>query len=283
MTRVSVVVPAFRNAATIAETMRSILDQDHADLEVVVADHSSDDGTAAAIEPFADDPRVRILDATPAGGGAVRNWQRVTDAATGEYLKLVPGDDLLHPGAIAAQAAALDAQPDAVLVAGRRDILDARGAVLVSGRGLGPLVGRHDGREAIRASVRAGTNLLREPGAVLLRRGALAAAGGWDGRHAYLIDQASYARALLAGDMIGLDATVAGFRVNAGQWSMALSREQAAQAIAFHHAFAAEHPGVLDPADLRVGDRRARRAALARRAFYVLHRRRLRLPVIGEG
>ena len=281
MTRVSIVVPAYQNAMTIAETVRSVLDQDHEDLELVVADHSSTDGTRAALDPFAEDPRVRLL-TTPAGGGAARNWQRVTDAATGEYLKLLPGDDLLRPGAVSAQAAALDADPGAVLVAGKRDILDAAGAVLVAGRGLGPLVGRHDGREAIRATVRAGTNLLGEPGAVLFRRGALAMAGGWDARHAYLIDQASYARVLLAGPMIGLDAVLSGFRVNAGQWSMALARQQAAQTIEFHHAFAEEHPGVLTDSDIRFGDRRARFAALGRRAFYALYRRRLRLTDGGD-
>lgn len=274
--RVSVVVPAYQNAMTIAETMDSILGQEGVALEVVAADHGSTDGTAAVLERYSTDPRVTLL-TTPSGGGAARNWQRVTDAATGDYVKLVPGDDLLRPGALAAQAAALDADPDAVLVAGKRDILDARGSVLMRGRGLGPLVGRHEGSAAIAASVRAGTNLLGEPGAVLLRRDALAAAGGWDARYAYLIDQASYARVLLTGAMIGLDRVVSGFRVNAGQWSIALSREQASQAIAFHHEFAADHPGVLTASDLRAGDRRARRAALSRRAFYALHRRRLRL------
>lgn len=275
--RVSVVVPAFRNAATIAATIASVLEQSVFGLELVIADHSSDDATAKTIAGLPADPRVRVLDPTPAGGGAVRNWQRVTDAATGEYLLLLPGDDVLRPGALAALAAALDERPRAVLAAGRRDILDASGRVLVAGRGLGPLVGEHDGRAAVRATVRAGTNLLGEPGAVLFRRAALAAAGGWDGRYAYLIDEASYARTLLQGTMVGVDATVAGFRVNAGQWSIALSREQARQAIEFHHRFRDEHADVIDAADVRRGDRRARTAALARRAFYLVHRRRLRL------
>ncbi|HWL00873.1 MAG TPA: glycosyltransferase family A protein [Microbacteriaceae bacterium] len=282
MTRVSVVIPAYQNAMTIAETIRSILEQEDADIELIVADHSSTDGTLAVVEPFIEDARVTLI-STPAGGGAARNWQRVTEAATGEFVKLVPGDDLLRPGAIAAQAAALAADPEAVLVAGRRDILDARGEILLGGRGLGPLVGRHDGRAAIRATVRAGTNLFGEPGAVMMRRGALAAAGGWDGRHAYLIDQASYARVLLTGSMIGLDRVVSAFRVNAGQWSIALSRHQAEQVIEFHHAFAAEHPGILTSSDLRTGDRKARVAALARRAFYKIHRRRLILPTDREG
>lgn len=40
---------------------------------------------------LAHDPRVRLL-RTPAGGGAPANWGRVTEAATGTYLKLVCGD-----------------------------------------------------------------------------------------------------------------------------------------------------------------------------------------------
>lgn len=275
--RVSVVIPAYRNVRTIHDAVASVLEQDVDGLEVVIADHSSGDGTHAVLEEFATDPRLRSLEPTPLGGGAVRNWQRVTDAAEGEYLLLLPGDDLLRPGAIAALAGALDRHPHAVLAAGRRDILDAHGRVLIADRGLGPLVGEHDGPDAIRTTVRAGTNLLGEPGAVLLRRAALERAGGWDGRYAYLIDEASYARVLLDGKMVGVDATVAGFRVNTGQWSVALSREQARQAIEFHHRFAVEHPGVLTERDVRIGDLRARAAAAARRVFYVVHRRRLRL------
>ena len=106
--RVSVVVPAFQNAPYIRATVASVLAQTYPDFELVVADHSSTDGTWEILQEFTTDPRVRLL-RTPAGGGAVRNWNRVTEEARGELVKLVCGDDLLAPEALARQVATFDA------------------------------------------------------------------------------------------------------------------------------------------------------------------------------
>lgn len=275
MTRLSVVVPTYNNAEFIAETMRSILEQDYDDFELIVADHSSTDATAAVLGRFAADPRVTLLN-TPAGGGAPRNWRRVTDAATGELVKLVCGDDVLYPGALAAQVRAFDEHPNAVLVASKRDILDARGEPLIRGRGLGELIGVVDGGRAIRESVRAGTNLLGEPACVMMRTAVLQTAGSWDPDSAYLIDQSSYARVLERGAMVGLRGPHAGFRVNAGQWSVALAADQARQARVFHERIARELPHVVSRADVRRGNLRARINAVLRRVMYIVYARRLR-------
>lgn len=274
MTRLTVVVPAYNNADFIAETMRTILDQDYPDFAVVVADHSSTDGTLDVLAPFAADPRVTLL-STPAGGGAAANWRRVTETAGTELLKLVCGDDVLYPGALSEQVAAFDAHPEAVLVASKRDILDANGVPFLRARGLDGLSGLVDGPTAIRASVRAGTNLLGEPACVMMRAAVLREAGGWDESQAYLIDQASYGRVLLRGPMVALPVPLAGFRVNSGQWSVALAREQAAQAAAYHHDLAER--GVVSRVDARLGNAKARVTALLRRAVYIVFARRLRV------
>lgn len=116
MPRVSVVVPAYNSVAYIGATMRSILGQTFSDFELVVSDHSSTDGTWEALQPFAADPRVRLSRLSP-GGGAPANWNTVTELATGEFIKLVCGDDLLYPDSLAVQVAALAAHPSAVLAA----------------------------------------------------------------------------------------------------------------------------------------------------------------------
>jgi glycosyltransferase involved in cell wall biosynthesis len=135
-----VVIPTYNNAAYLMDTLESVLAQDYDDFEVIVADHSSTDGTAVLLQRYAEHPRVRLL-TTEAGGGALRNWNRVSQAATGELLKLVCGDDLLAPTALSQQVAAFDAHSTAVLVAAQRDIVDAHGRPIVRGRGLAGLKG----------------------------------------------------------------------------------------------------------------------------------------------
>lgn len=271
---VSVVVPAYNNAPFIERTIDSVLAQDGVEFELIVADHSSNDSTAEVIDRYSTDPRVTLA-TTPAGGGAKRNWDRVSRLATGTYIKLLPGDDVLRPGALARQVRLLQAHPGAVLVAARRDLVDVNDKVLMSGWGLkGIAQGVIPGAEAVRRSVRAGTNLFGEPGAVLLRRDVLEQVGYWFDEYPYLIDQATYSRVLLHGDFVPDNEVAAAFRMNKGQWSVALVAQQATQAIGFHNWLRANHPDVVSGGDVLSGNLKARLMARARRLSYrVLERR----------
>ncbi len=200
-TLVSIVIPAYNNAAHIKDTMLSVLAQTHPELEVIVADHEVKRWDAGDPPRVRIGPRVRIL-STPRGGGAATNWNRVTAEATGEFLKLVCGDDLIVPTCVAQQLAAFE---DGVgMVASTRDIVDARGKVVIGGRGLFGAVGRMSGRAALRRSVRAGTNIFGEPASVMFRR-AMLPEPPWDPAKHYLIDQAAYADVLLRSDFVGVD------------------------------------------------------------------------------
>lgn len=270
----SVVVPSYNSVRFIDEAVRSILDQRDVDLELVVADHSSTDGTWERLQSYADDPRVTLVQ-TPPGGGAELNFNRVTDLATGTYLKLVCGDDLLSPGTLARQVGLLERNPGAVMTAAPRDLVDANGKPFFRSWGIAGLEGVMSGRSAIRATVRRGTNVFGEPHCVTLRRDALVAAGGWDFAQPFLVDEATYVRVLLQGDFV-TDPEVGGaFRVNLGQTSVALSRRQSAQVVAFHRWLAENHPGVVSAADVRLGNLRARLMAYQRRLTYAVLRRRL--------
>lgn len=272
--RISVVVPAYNNGRTLAETLTSVLDQDADGVEVIVADHASQDDTRQVMERFSGDERITLLD-TEAGGGAGRNWNRVTDAATGEFIKLVCGDDVLLPGVLARQAALLE-ESGSVLTACRRNIVDAEGRTLMAGWGLRGLDKPMPGSRAVRAAVRAGSNLFGEPASVMMRRADLVAAGGWFDRFPYLIDQATYSRVLLRGDFSPDPEIGATFRMSDAQWSVALTKDQAGQAKGFHAWLRAEHPDVLSEADRRGGDLRATLMARARRVSYRVLQRRMR-------
>jgi glycosyltransferase involved in cell wall biosynthesis len=272
--RVSVVVPSYNNASFIEATMNSILAQTFEDFELVVADHSSQDGTWELLQPYLADPRVRLLQ-TETGGGAPRNWERVTVAARGELLKLVCGDDIIYPHCLRRQVEAMDANPSVVLVAAQRDLIDARGDTLLSRRGLAGLTGWVPGRSAARHTVVSGSNIFGEPACVLIRRETLREAGGWDGRHPYVIDLATYVSVLLRGDLFAIDSALAAFRLSSSQWSVHLAREQSSQVIGFHHRVAEDASGLLSRMDLLRGDARARAMAYVRRLAYLWVGRRM--------
>lgn len=269
--RVSIVIPAFRNAEYIAQTMDSVLAQTFDDFEVVVADHSSDDATQEILERYAGDPRVRLLDPTPAGGGAPANWNRVTEAARGELLKLVCGDDVITPDCLEVQVSAFDAEPGLTMVAARRDLIDEKERVLRKGHTVLPkLAGTIDGKQALRATVRAGTNIFGEPAAVLLRRSALEAIGGWDGRNGYFIDVQTYVQVIADGTVHFLRESLAAFRISPSQWSVRLATEQAQQAARFHAFARNSWPDAVSASDVRQGNLRARAGAYLRRGIYLM-------------
>jgi glycosyltransferase involved in cell wall biosynthesis len=272
--RVSVVVPSYNNASFIEATMDSILAQTFQDFELVVADHSSADGTWERLQRYAADPRVRLLQ-TETGGGAPANWRRVTAAARGELLKLVCGDDVIYPDCLRLQVEAMDTSSSVVLVAAQRDLIDARGDVLLSARGLAGLSGRVSGRVAARHTVVSGSNIFGEPACVLIRRQALLDAGGWDGRYPYVIDLSTYVRVLLRGDFVAIDGSLAAFRLSSSQWSVHLARQQSRQVIGFHHGLARDAAGLLSRTDLLRGDARARAMAYVRRLAYLWVGRRM--------
>lgn len=270
----SVVIPAYNNAGTLAETIDSVLDQEGIDFELIVADHSSTDGSDAVLDRYRDDPRVTIL-TTASGGGAERNWNRVTAEAQGDYIKLVCGDDVLRPGVLARQVELLRTS-GAVLTACRRDVTDAKGTVLMPDWGLRGLAAPMDGARAAAKAVRAGSNLFGEPASVTMRRDALERAGGWDATFPYLIDQATYSRVLLDGTFVPDTETGATFRLSDSQWSAVLIASQADQARRFHRWFRAEHPSVVSAWDLRIGNIRASVMARLRRLSYTVLRWRNR-------
>ncbi|GAB4083722.1 hypothetical protein GCM10028784_03520 [Myceligenerans cantabricum] len=100
----SVVVPVHDVAGWVEECVRSILAQEGAELEVVVVDDGSADGTPEVVEAIGD-PRVRLVAAGQAGGGPARNQGAAL--ARGAYLAFADGDDVVPPGSYAALLGAL--------------------------------------------------------------------------------------------------------------------------------------------------------------------------------
>lgn len=113
--RVSVILPAWNREALVGRAIESVLAQTMGDLELIVVDDASTDGTAAAVEAHAArDPRVRLV-RSPGnlGGGGARNLG-VAHARSG-LIAFQDSDDRWLPEKLERQLAALAAEPGAAL------------------------------------------------------------------------------------------------------------------------------------------------------------------------
>ncbi|MGO1839247.1 MAG: glycosyltransferase [Candidatus Microbacterium stercoravium] len=102
----SVVIPTHNVRPWLRQALDSVLRQ-QADLEAIVVDDRSDDGTLDLAREVAErDPRVRVVASTGAGGGSARNTG--AELARGRYLIFADGDDLIPDGAYAALVSSLE-------------------------------------------------------------------------------------------------------------------------------------------------------------------------------
>lgn len=108
MPTVSVIMPAYNVAQYLPEALESALAQTFADLEVLVVDDGSTDGTAGIARQFATrDSRVRLLQQSHGGLSRARN--AALEGARGRFIALLDADDLWDAGFLAAQLRLLDA------------------------------------------------------------------------------------------------------------------------------------------------------------------------------
>lgn len=110
--RVSIVVPAYNCAATIAAAVESCLAQTYDDVEIIVVNDGSTDGTAQVLEQFG--RRILVLHQDNAGLAAARNAG--TRAASGEFVAWMDGDDLAMPERLRIQVGLLASRPAIALV-----------------------------------------------------------------------------------------------------------------------------------------------------------------------
>lgn len=113
--RVSVVIPTFQQVSFIRETLDSVIAQDYRDIEIIVTDDGSTDGTAQIISEYAVTWPGRIVPVfSPVNTGIAANFNRGLALVKGEYIAWLGGDDLMYPEKISRQVALLQQNPDAV-------------------------------------------------------------------------------------------------------------------------------------------------------------------------
>jgi glycosyltransferase involved in cell wall biosynthesis/cyclopropane fatty-acyl-phospholipid synthase-like methyltransferase len=120
---VSVIIPAFNVASYLTQAAHSALHQTHQDLELVIVDDGSTDETPHVADSLraASPARVHVIHQANQGLSQARN--AALEAARGEFVALLDGDDLWMPTFIERQLSVLRAHPEADIVTGNARFL----------------------------------------------------------------------------------------------------------------------------------------------------------------
>lgn len=112
--RVSVIIPVFNGMPHVREAINSALRQGHDDLEVLVIDDGSEDGTARVVEGYAAPVRLLATKQPRSGPAAARNVG-LTEA-TGDVIAFLDADDLWFDNKLREQLSYLEEHPEAGLI-----------------------------------------------------------------------------------------------------------------------------------------------------------------------
>lgn len=122
--KVSIVTISYNQAQFLEQAIVSVLEQDHPDIEYIVVDPGSTDGSRDIIERYRD--RISRIIFEP-DNGAADGLNKGFTQATGEIFFFLNSDDLLLPGAVSRAAAYFAARPQTDILMGHTVIIDAQG------------------------------------------------------------------------------------------------------------------------------------------------------------
>jgi GT2 family glycosyltransferase len=280
---ISVVVPAYNAAKTVAQTLDALLAQSVPAAEIVVVDDGSKDQTREVVEGYRD--RVRLVLQPNSGPSAARN--RGVVETRGEWVAFCDADDLWHPEKLRVMQAVLADRADADLVF--HDfwtIVDGRVAethATHSAQTMFPLFQEFDvsipriltGHHRVETGVAEfgvvdtwhgsafrwlmlGNFLM--PSTVMMRRAAFEEAGGFDANFRHAEDTEFFLRFGKSRAMMWVDCPLTGYRRAAGSLltsSMYLTTRNGARAVERHCVEDAHYDGsMLQAGEPSQGDSR---------------------------
>ena len=195
------------------EALRSAMEQDYGNIEILIVDNHSGDNTQQVVaEISAGDARVQYVRHSE-NIGMARNFSACISLARGKYIKLLCADDILVPGCVAAMAGVLEEYPEISLAGCARILTDERLSPLrtASARRMRARIG---GQAMIRECFFLG-NIIGEPTAVMFRR--VDAQRGFNEGYSQLVDLEMWFHLLQKGDFSFIPAPLCGIRQHADQ------------------------------------------------------------------
>jgi len=220
--RVSVLIGAYNNAATLARAIDAILGQTVSDLELLLIDDGSRDETPAVIAAAAArDGRVRTL-TMPRNVGISRSLNEGLRAARAPVVAVQDADDYSAPERIERQLAVLAARPEVAVVGSRMHEVDPAGQ---------PLAPRTSFRAGDVNDVLMRFNPIPNTSAAFRREPALAL-GGYDPRYRYAMEYDLWLRLADEHVLVALDEPLSTRVMSTTNVAARADRAQTGEAIA---------------------------------------------------
>ncbi len=197
--RISVIMPSLNQAAYLEESICSVLDQNYRNLEFMILDGGSTDGSREIIERYSD--RLSYYHSKPDKGQAdalIQGFAR----ATGSLMGWVNSDDVLLPGALRQIGQAFLSDPQIGIFGGNYVLIDHAGCII--------RCKRHPKQSA--SFGRHGLFAVNQPGSFFTRRAYEAVEGLHIDLH-YVMDTDLYVRMMINGcQYLHVNAWLSGFR-----------------------------------------------------------------------
>lgn len=187
MTLVSIITPSFNQASYLEQTIQSVLDQDHADIEYLIIDGGSIDGSVDIIKKYTSRLAYWVSEKDSGQADAINKGMR---RAKGDIVAWLNSDDYYLPGTVTAAVKAFDANPDAVLVYADMLAVDEHGQTFNTFR-----------YKQLTLEDLLSFQIIGQP-AVFMRRAAFEKAGGLDTSFHFLLDHHLWIRIAAQGRTI---------------------------------------------------------------------------------
>ncbi len=234
----SVVMTVLNGERFLREAIDSILSQTFSDLEFIIIDDGSTDGTAAMLDSYArSDPRVRLYHEEHKG--RIESLNRGCGLARGKYIALMDADDVSMPDRLGLQIGFLENHEKVSLVGGAFEAIDDQGRRVFLEQP--PLED-----EPIRAAFRSFSFPIL-PAAALMRKQAFDATGGYRAQFLHAEDHDLCLRIIEGWRVANLSDVVYRRRIHSNEISVCNLRQGILSHLAAHALSLARQRGSVEP------------------------------------
>lgn len=126
---VSICIPVYNSERTICRTLVSVIGQTYGNIEIIVVDNRSTDGTLERVREF-QDSRIRIIENPVHFECAEYNWNTCFIHARGRYIALFHADDVYSPDTVAREVEIFNKNPSVNGVFTQGDVIDENDKVI---------------------------------------------------------------------------------------------------------------------------------------------------------